>query len=70
MAPGDPPTAAEENEVDEVFVSGLPPDATEESIAKHFGTIGVIKQARRPPPAAAAAARAALAAPCLHLVPI
>jgi hypothetical protein len=50
MAPGDPPTAAEENEVDEVFVSGLPPEATEEAIAKHFGTIGVIKQARRPPP--------------------
>ena len=29
---------------DEVFISGLPPDTTEQDIAEYFGQIGVIKQ--------------------------
>lgn len=32
-----------DNDVDMVFVSGLPLDATEADIAAHFGSIGVVK---------------------------
>lgn len=31
-------------EKDEIFISGLPTDITEEEIAKYFGQIGVIKE--------------------------
>lgn len=31
------------NDVDMIYVSGLPPDATEAEIAEHFGSIGVVK---------------------------
>ena len=34
-------------ETDMIYVAGLPTGITEEEIAKHFGTIGVLKQARR-----------------------
>ena len=33
-------------ETDMIYVAGLPTGITEEEIAKHFGTIGVLKQAR------------------------
>ena len=33
-------------EQDEVFISGLPLDVTEEEIAAYFGQIGVIQEAR------------------------
>ena len=32
-----------DNDCDMVYVSGLPPDATEADIAEHFGSIGVVK---------------------------
>jgi len=37
---------ANENDSDEVFVSGLPLDITEAEIAEYFGQIGVIKEVR------------------------
>lgn len=33
-------------ENDEVFISGLPADVTEQEIAEFFGQIGIIKQVR------------------------
>ena len=35
-----------DEENDEVFISGLPLDVTEEAIAEYFGQIGIIKQVR------------------------
>ena len=32
-----------ETQVDTVFVTGLPPDVTEDDLAGHFGSIGLIK---------------------------
>ncbi len=32
-----------ENDVDMVYVSGLPTNVTEAEIAEHFGSIGVVK---------------------------
>jgi RNA-binding protein FUS len=34
-------------DTDTVYISGLPPDATEASVAAHFGTIGVVKDDRK-----------------------
>ena len=31
-------------DTDTIYVSGLPTDSTEDEIAKHFGSIGVLKQ--------------------------
>ena len=39
--------AFEVPDTDTVYVSGLPLDATEESIAQHFGSIGVVKQDKK-----------------------
>ncbi len=33
-------------DMDEVFVSGLPTDVTEEQLAEYFGQIGIIKEVR------------------------
>ena len=38
------PTLDIDPDKDEVFISGLPLDITEEEVAKHFGQIGVIKE--------------------------
>lgn len=38
------PSAQVDPDNDEVFISGLPPDTTEQDIAEYFGQIGVIKQ--------------------------
>ena len=32
---------------DEIFVSGLPTDITEQEIADYFGQIGIIKEVRK-----------------------
>jgi RNA recognition motif-containing protein len=36
---------ADVGDQDQIYISGLPTDTTEEEIAKYFGQIGIIKQA-------------------------
>eukprot|EP00890_Picochlorum_soloecismus_P004717 jgi/Picsp_1/5246/NSC_02608-R1_rna-binding protein cabeza len=41
------PSTKVDPENDEVFISGLPLDTTEQDIAEYFGQIGVIKQDKK-----------------------
>lgn len=53
---------------DQIYVSGLPTDITEQQLADHFGQIGMIKmdKKKRPPtPKASAACAGRTAAGCL-----